>query len=41
MLYAFSRDGAVPGSRWWHSINPYTKTPIYAVWASVVVVSAL
>ncbi|GAB4822974.1 hypothetical protein N2152v2_010020 [Parachlorella kessleri] len=37
MLYAFSRDGAVPGSRWWHSINSFTKTPIYAVWASVVV----
>ncbi|EFN58316.1 hypothetical protein CHLNCDRAFT_142334, partial [Chlorella variabilis] len=37
MLYAFSRDGAVPGSRWWHHINPHTKTPVNAVWLSVVV----
>ena len=35
MLYAFSRDGAVPGSRWWHSIHPRTKTPVNAVWLSV------
>ena len=25
MLYAFSRDGAVPGSKLWHSIHPRTK----------------
>ncbi|MBM4790678.1 amino acid permease [Streptomyces sioyaensis] len=32
MIYAFSRDGALPGSRLWHSINKRTKTPTNAVW---------
>ena len=27
MIYAFSRDGAVPGHRLWHRINPKTRTP--------------
>ncbi|KAI7839985.1 hypothetical protein COHA_006306 [Chlorella ohadii] len=37
MLYAFSRDGAVPGHRWWHHLNPRTKTPVNAVWLSVLI----
>jgi len=32
MLYAFSRDGAVPGSRLWHRINPRTRTPTNSIW---------
>ncbi|UXY31824.1 amino acid permease [Streptomyces sp. HUAS TT20] len=32
MIYAFSRDGALPGSQVWHSINKRTKTPTNAVW---------
>ncbi|MFI9331277.1 amino acid permease [Kitasatospora sp. NPDC052868] len=32
MIYAFSRDGALPGSRFWHRINPRTQTPTSAVW---------
>jgi amino acid permease (GABA permease) len=32
MIYAFSRDGALPGSRLWHRINPRTQTPTSAVW---------
>ena len=32
MIYAFSRDGAVPGHRWWHSINKRTRTPTNAIW---------
>lgn len=32
MIYAFSRDGAVPGHRFWHRINPKTRTPTNAVW---------
>ncbi|MFQ6266364.1 amino acid permease [Kutzneria viridogrisea] len=32
MIYAFSRDGALPGARIWHRINPRTKTPTNAVW---------
>jgi amino acid permease (GABA permease) len=36
MVYAFSRDGAVPGHRLWHKINPRTRTPTNSVWFSVV-----
>lgn len=32
MLYAFSRDGAVPGSQFWHRINPRTRTPTNSIW---------
>ncbi|SHM93057.1 amino acid permease [Actinacidiphila paucisporea] len=32
MIYAFSRDGALPGSQVWHRINKRTKTPTNAVW---------
>lgn len=31
-IFAFSRDGAMPGSRWWHSVSPRTRTPVKAVW---------
>ena len=36
MIYAFSRDGAVPGHRVWHRINPKTRTPTNSVWLAVV-----
>jgi amino acid transporter len=36
MIYAFSRDGAVPGHRLWHRINPRTRTPTNSVWLAVV-----
>jgi amino acid permease (GABA permease) len=32
MIYAFSRDGALPFSNVWHHINPKTRTPTNAVW---------
>ncbi|NEA73243.1 amino acid permease [Streptomyces sp. SID13588] len=32
MIYAFSRDGALPYSRVWHRINERTRTPTNAVW---------
>src|SRR5690242_3138608 len=32
MIYAFSRDGALPASNFWHRINPRTHTPTNAVW---------
>ena len=35
MIYAFSRDGAVPGHRIWHRINPRTRTPTNSVWLGV------
>ncbi|MGH3314189.1 MAG: amino acid permease [Streptomyces sp.] len=31
-IFAFSRDGAMPGSRWWHSVSARTRTPVKAVW---------
>ena len=36
MIYAFSRDGALPGSKLWHKINPKTRTPTNAIWLGVV-----
>ncbi|HEX5117157.1 MAG TPA: amino acid permease [Pseudonocardiaceae bacterium] len=36
MIYAFARDGAVPGSRVWHRINKRTRTPTNSVWLAVV-----
>jgi amino acid transporter len=35
MIYAFSRDGAVPGSRFWHKINKRTRTPTRSIWLAV------
>jgi amino acid transporter len=32
MIYAFSRDGALPASDLWHKINPRTRTPTNAIW---------
>jgi amino acid transporter len=32
MIYAFSRDGAIPGSAFWHRINPRTRTPTNSIW---------
>jgi amino acid permease (GABA permease) len=36
MIYAFSRDGAVPGHRFWHRINPRTRTPTNSIWFAAV-----
>jgi len=36
MIYAFSRDGAVPGHTWWHTINKRTRTPTNSIWLAVV-----
>src|SRR5215469_13641210 len=32
MIYAFSRDGALPGSNFWHKVNHRTRTPTNAIW---------
>src|SRR6516162_10850519 len=32
MIYAFSRDGALPGSAFWHQVNKRTRTPTNAIW---------
>jgi amino acid transporter len=31
-IFAFSRDGAIPGWRMWRRLNPRSKTPENAVW---------
>ncbi len=36
MIYAFSRDGAMPGSEFWHKINPRTRTPTNSIWFAAV-----
>jgi amino acid permease (GABA permease) len=36
MIYAFSRDGAVPGSKFWHKINKRTRTPTNSIWFAAV-----
>ncbi len=32
VIFAFSRDNALPGSEWWKKVHPYTNTPVNAVW---------
>lgn len=32
MIYAFARDGAIPGSNFWHKINHRTRTPTNSIW---------
>ncbi len=41
MIYAFSRDGALPGSKYWHKINKKTRTPTNSVWLGVVLSAIL
>jgi amino acid transporter len=36
MIYAFSRDGALPGSALWHRVNKRTRTPTNAIWLAAV-----
>ena len=40
VVYAFARDGALPGSRYWSRINSKTQTPVLGVFF-VGVMSAL
>ncbi len=32
MIYAFSRDDALPGAAFWHRVNKRTRTPTNAIW---------
>ncbi|KAH9932720.1 amino acid transporter [Epithele typhae] len=40
VVFAFARDRALPGSRWWRRMNRHTRTPVNAVWL-VMGISAL
>ena len=41
MVFAFSRDNALPGSSVWRKVSARTQTPVNAVWLSVVVAGVL
>lgn len=41
MVFAFSRDNALPGSALWRKVSARTQTPVPAVWLSVGVAAAL
>ncbi|TFK85161.1 amino acid transporter [Polyporus arcularius HHB13444] len=36
VVFAFSRDNALPGSKYWKRVNSRTHTPIHAVWLIMV-----
>lgn len=36
VVFAFARDNALPGSRWWKKMNRRTQTPVNAVWLVMV-----
>jgi amino acid transporter len=40
MLFAFSRDGAVPGGKYWRTLNA-NRVPVYGVIASAVIAAVL
>ncbi|PQE07844.1 amino acid permease protein [Rutstroemia sp. NJR-2017a WRK4] len=41
MAYAFSRDGALPFSKFWALVNPHTHTPLNSVWLIVLLTCLL
>lgn len=41
MVFAFSRDNALPGSALWRKVSSRTQTPVPAVWLAVVVAGVL
>jgi len=41
MIFAFSRDGGLPGSRLWARINPRTRTPTNSIWLGVGLAGAI
>ncbi len=36
MIFAFSRDGGLPGHRIWRRVNPLYRTPVNAIWLAAV-----
>jgi hypothetical protein len=41
MMFAFSRDGAVPGHKLWRRVSKADRVPVYAVWGICVLSFAL
>jgi amino acid transporter len=40
-IYAFSRDGAIPGSKWWKVVHPKLDVPLNGMMLSMVIQIAL
>lgn len=40
VIFAYSRDGAVPGSRYWSRVSKFSSTPVVATWG-ILTISAL
>ena len=40
MIYAFARDGGLPGSATLRRVNPKTQTPVAAIWTTAVLAIA-
>ena len=36
MIFAFSRDGAVPAAKYWHHVNPKRRVPVRSAWFGAV-----
>lgn len=41
VIFAYSRDGALPGSRWWRKVDKRTHTPVIATWGVLTVAALL
>jgi amino acid transporter len=41
MMFAFSRDGAVPGHQLWRRVSKRDRVPVYTVWAICILAFAL
>ena len=41
VVFAYSRDGAIPGSRWWSKVDHRTKTPVNSVWFVLTIAALL
>lgn len=41
VIFAYSRDGAIPGSRLWSKVDKRTKTPVFATWGVLAVAALL
>lgn len=36
MIYAFARDGGLPGSKWLKQVDHKHRSPVFAIWATVI-----
>ena len=41
VIFAYSRDGALPLSRYWSKVDPRTKTPVIATWGVLAIAALL